>query len=105
MHPKIASHQDLPATKITGPINWESDDAAAVFSVVVSQVVSKSRAIGIGMSGVCKPTTDPGNWSADVEILTGTFQKGGATVYAWASIAQPDGGWEMYPWGRAVELS
>ncbi len=83
-------------------------DAAAVFTVVVSQVVNGGWAIGIGKSDVYKPPppkTGPNDWSADIEMVTGTFEKGGATVYAWASIAQPDGGWEMYPWGRAVELA
>jgi hypothetical protein len=109
MHPKIHSQQTISSKKITGPIgDYEPDDAAAVFTVVVSQVVNGGWAIGIGKSDVYKPPppkTGPNDWSADVEMVTGTFEKGGAMVFAWASIAQPDGGWEMYPWGRPVHFN
>lgn len=109
MHPKIHPHQSLPAKTfpVGGPIDvWEDDDAAAVFTVVISQVVNGSYATGLGRSEVYTPLPGggPKEWTADVKVLAGTFQKGGATVYAWASIAQPDGGWEMYPWGRPVQL-
>jgi hypothetical protein len=49
MHPKIDAHQSLPLTKITGPIgDWELDDAAAVFTLVISQVGTGGWATGIG---------------------------------------------------------
>jgi hypothetical protein len=92
MSPKVYAEQKLPGGsgnfKITGPIGgWDSDEAAAVFTLVISQKVDGGVAIGVGKSRVYK------------------FQPGGATVFAWASIAEDDGGWEMYPWGRPVELS
>jgi hypothetical protein len=108
MHPKIDPHQNLPLKTITGPIdNWESDDGAAVFTLVISQVGNGKVATAIGRSEVYTPQSDggPKQWSAEVTVLGGTFHKGGATVFAWASIAQPDGGWEMYPWGRPVDLA
>jgi hypothetical protein len=112
MIPKVDDEQKLPDSngnfKITGPIGgWDSDEAAAVFTLVISQKVNGGVAIGVGKSGVYKPngTGGPTKWSAPVEVVNGhQFQPGGATVFAWASIAETDGGWEMYPWGRPVEL-
>jgi hypothetical protein len=113
MSPKIKAKQKLPATpadpfKITGPIGgWEPDEVAAVFTLVISQMVNGGVAIGVGKSEVYRrnSSTSPQNWSAAVNVVKGAFQAGGATVFAWASIAEKGGGWEMYPWGLPVELS
>jgi hypothetical protein len=108
MSPKIKRKQSLAGSSgftITGPIGpWEDDEAAAVFTLVISQAVSGGMAVGIGKSQPYYPgATD---WSADVTVLPGkSFKPGGATVFAWASIAEKDGGWEMYPWGRPVQLA
>lgn len=108
MSPKIDHQQNLasggPLT-ITGPIDsWDPDELAAVFTVVISQVVSGGVAIGIGKSDVYMPTAK--DWSANVTVLGGPgFQAGGATAFAWASVAEKGGGWEMYPWGRPIHLS
>jgi hypothetical protein len=34
----------------------------------------------------------------------GRFTDGGAVVAAWASIANTDGGWKMYPWTLPVRI-
>jgi hypothetical protein len=106
MHPKIFPSQGLSANAIGGPIHdWEDDEAAVVFTFVISQVVGGGVAIGIGKSELYYPKAS--EWWAPLVKLEGSpvFQRGGATVMAWASIALDDGGWEMYPWGRPVTLT
>jgi hypothetical protein len=110
MTPKIYPQQTLPAAnspaEIGGPIGkWAPDEAAAVFTFVISQIVGNGVAIGIGKSRTYHP--GDGDWWAPVEMLPNSpaFQAGGAAVMAWASIALDDGGWKMYPWGRPVNLS
>ena len=113
MSPKVYAEQKLAGSNgkftITGPIGgWDGDEAAAVFTLVVSQKVNGGVAIGVGKSRVYKPNASggPKDWTAPVKVVNGhKFQPGGATVFAWASIAEDYGGWEMYPWGRPVELS
>jgi hypothetical protein len=105
MHPKIFSNQTLSTNSIGGPIrDWEDDEVAVIFTFVISQVVDDGVAIGIGKSEPYYPKA--AEWWAPLMKLPNSprFQTGGATVMAWASIALDDGGWEMYPWGRPVNL-
>jgi hypothetical protein len=111
MHPKIDPQQHLTRNSegqfsITGPTGpWEDDDAAVIFTLVISQVAKTGIAVGIGASDPYYPGAS--RWTALAKELpeNPALQPGGALVFAWASIAQPDGGWEMYPWGRPVTLS
>jgi hypothetical protein len=107
VHPKIAPGQAIPTTgsSIWGPIGpWDPDEATAIFTFVISQIVGNGVAVGIGTSEPYYPSDS--QWDGEVTVLPGPgFKRGGATVMAWASIALKDGGWRMYPWGRPVDLA
>jgi hypothetical protein len=113
MHPKIDKVQYIGSNgatslRITGPIDdWENDEIQAVFSVVVSQITSDGKHVVIALGA--NPNSYPngaGDWWSDatVETSVGGFNAGGALVSAWATIANEDGGAEMYGWALPVLL-
>jgi len=60
---------------------------------------------GVGTSDVYTRTGDEDDWDSAVTVLNGgRFSDGGAVVAAWASIANTDGGWKMYPWTLPVRI-
>ena len=95
--------------RIAGPIeDWEDDEFHAVFSVVVSQITSdgKNVVIALGANPDSYPKPTP-RWWSDATVKTtvgGGFTPGGALVSAWATIANKDGGAEMYGWALPVLL-
>lgn len=100
---------DRKTVTVTGPIrDWQPDEAAAVFSVVISQASGNGAGptTAIGSSTVMYEA-DADEWTA-VAHVTGDdmqFHKGGATARAWATIAQPSGGAESYEWTVPTTLS
>lgn len=116
MSPKIYPIQHLqPVTNghmaITGPIgDWDPDAAAVVFTVVVSQVTGTTNgnpaiAMAIGWSGVYTVGGSGADWSATTrQVGSIPLQAGDATVAAWATIAQNDGGSEIYEWTLPVKF-
>jgi hypothetical protein len=110
MSPKINAIQHLPANGklvIKGPIGqWAQNEVGAVFTVVVSQVAANQTIVtGVGTSEVYTEASGAAYWDSDVTVLNGgQFTDGGAVVAAWASIANTDGGWKMYPWTLPVRI-
>jgi hypothetical protein len=116
MSPKIDPIQSLlPATNghmaITGPIGpWDDDAVAVVFTVVVSQIIGNTMpntpiATAIGWSGEYTTGGPGAKWSATTRLIGATaLQLGGATVAAWATIADKDGGSEIYEWTLPVKF-
>ena len=100
---------DRKTVTVTGPISdWQSDEAAAVFSVVISQASGNGvgPAIAIGSSAI---TYEPSqaSWTAQVHVTRNDmqFHEGNATAHAWATIAQPGGDAESYEWTVPTTLS
>jgi hypothetical protein len=99
---------DRKTVTVTGPIGpWAGDEAAAVFSVVISQPTGNGAGptTAIGASTV---TYEPGAgaWTAQARV-TGNgmqFHQGPATSRAWATIAKPGGGAESYKWTDTPQL-
>jgi hypothetical protein len=122
MNPRIDETARLVSAKkvkVTGPINWAAAAApgtpwetAVWFSAVVSQVVSTPAglavvtAIGGGDEVYLNGATPPLTWDVTAERIgaTGSFQVGGATVAAWATIAYSDGGADSYAWTLPVQI-
>ena len=111
MSPKINVIQHLAAggggLVIRGPIgNWAQNELGAVFTVVVSQIAPDDSIVtGVGTSDVYTKASGATWWDSDVAVLNGSsFSDGGAVVAAWASIANSDGGWKMYPWTLPVRI-
>jgi hypothetical protein len=100
---------DRKTVTVTGPISdWENDEAAAVFSVVISQASGNGAGptTAIGSSTVMYEP-DANRWTAVARVTADNMQlrKGGATARAWATIAQPGGGAESYEWTVPTTLS
>lgn len=116
MSPKIHPIQSLAPgpnghMAITGPIgNWDPDAAALVFTVVVSQVTGTTNgspeiAMAIGWSGMFTPAGPGPDWSVTTRPVGAVpLQQGDATVAAWVTIAQTDGGSEIYEWTLPVKF-
>jgi hypothetical protein len=99
---------DGKTVKVKGPIdNWASDEAAAVFSVVISQASGNGGpTTAIGASTLTY-VPKQGKWTAKATV-TGDdmeFHEGNATAHAWATIAQPGGDAESYEWTVPTTLS
>jgi hypothetical protein len=98
---------DGKTVTVTGPIGtWAGDEAAAVFSVVVSQTGNGDGPItAIGASTV---TYEPGQgyWTAEARVTRDAmqFHQGKAKARAWATIAKPGGGAESYKWTVKTKL-
>jgi hypothetical protein len=113
MHPKIDKVQHLggaTAKKFTlwGPIeDWETDELAAVFTVVVSQIGSDGAgvvtAIGANETIYASPMD---RWSAVVATTSKSapLRAGGAMAAAWATISNADGSAEIYYWALPITL-
>ena len=113
MSPKIYAIQHLPppggsgGLVIRGPIGtWAQNELGAVFTVVVSQIAADQSVVtGVGTSEVYTKAGAEDDWDSAVTVLNGSrFADGGAVVAAWASIANTDGGWMMYPWTLPVRI-
>lgn len=112
MSPKIYAIQHLApggsgGLVIKGPIGtWAANELGAVFTVVVSQIAADQSVVtGVGTSDVYTRAGDEEDWDSAVTVLNGgRFADGGAVVAAWASIANTDGGWKMYPWTLPVRI-
>jgi hypothetical protein len=93
---------DRKTVTVTGPISdWENDEAAAVFSVVISQASGNGAGptTAIGSSTVMYEP-DANRWTAVARVTRDSmqFHQGAAKAEAYATIAKPDGGAESYPW-------
>ena len=98
---------DGKTVTVTGPIGpWAGDEAAAVFSVVISQTGNGTGPVtAIGVSTIAY---EPGQgyWTAEARV-TGNgmqFHHGKAKARAWATIAKPGGGAESYKWTVKTKL-
>ena len=105
---KLRLSPDGKTIEVTGPIqSWQSDEAAAVFSVVISQAAGNGGpTTAIGASTLTYVPTS-GTWTAEARV-TGKnmeFHEGNATAHAWATIAQPGGDAESYEWTVPTTLS
>ena len=106
MHPsddqELVLSDDRKTVTVTGPIeDWQNDEAAAVFSVVISQASGNGAGptTAIGASTLTyEPDAD--SWTAEVRMTRNTmqFHQGNATARAWATVAKPGGGAESYEW-------
>jgi hypothetical protein len=99
---------DRKTVTVTGPISdWQNDEAAAVFSVVISQASGNGGGptTAIGSSTVMYEP-DANRWTAVARVTRDNmqFHAGDATASAWATIAQPGGGAEAYPWTDDTKL-
>ena len=112
MTPKVDSllyfSNDRKTVTVTGPIDdWQKDEAAAVFSVVISQASGNGAGptTAIGSSTVMYEP-DANRWVAVARITRDGMQlrAGDATARAWATIAQPSGGAEAYKWTVDTKL-
>jgi hypothetical protein len=112
MHPKIDADQHLsPPFTITGPVDdgkggYDDDLAMAITFVITQDQGDDQVAKGVGKSN--KVYTRGGSdqkWHGEVVMADGTqFQPGTAVVSAFAALVNDDGEWELYPWGRTVNL-
>jgi hypothetical protein len=111
MTPKVDNvlyfSNDRKTVTVAGPIDdWQNDEAAAVFSVVVSQASGNGGpTTAIGSSTVMyEPNAN--RWIAVARVTRDSmqFHQGDATARAWATIAQPGGGAEVYPWAVDTKL-
>jgi hypothetical protein len=100
---------DRKTVTVTGPISdWQNDEVAAVFSVVISQASGNGAGAttAIGASTITYVPNE-GTWTAQAKV-TGSnmqFHEGNATAHAWATIAQPGGDAESYVWTVPTTLS
>jgi hypothetical protein len=99
---------DRKTVTVTGPISdWQNDDAAAVFSVVISQASGNGAAAttAIGSTTVMYEA-GANRWTAVARVTRDSmqFRAGDATANAWATIAHPGGGAEAYPWTDDTKL-
>ena len=106
MTPRVDSllylSDDRKTVTVTGPIDdWQNDEAAAVFSVVISQASGNGAGptTAIGASTVTYEP-DQNRWTAQARVTRNgmLFHQGNATARAWATIAKPGGGAESYEW-------
>ncbi len=111
MHPKINRVQfldpDLRSLTVKGPIeDWEDDDFVAVFTVVVSQIDPDDGVVTAIGAGADVYRRGQSTWDAEAAVADPSthLHEGGAVVAAWATIASPDGGAEMYAWTLPVML-
>ncbi|HEY3764042.1 MAG TPA: hypothetical protein VGL44_02695 [Gaiellales bacterium] len=115
MAPRIDTVQKLGphgrTVFITGPIGgWNPGVLAAVFTVVVSQIEPNgaSAVVAIGESRHTYEYDDPGTeWQATARVISEGargFSVGDATVTAWATYADSDGGGWPYQWTLPVRL-
>jgi hypothetical protein len=113
MHPKIDADQSLTAPfTIRGPVDEEpdspDDDLLMAITFVITQE-SKSGGVvkGVGKSdGFYTQADRHGKWTGQVKLAeTVKFEPGRAHVEAFAAIVTDDGEWELYPWGRWVNLA
>jgi hypothetical protein len=100
---------DRKTVRVTGPISdWQNDEAAAVFSVVISQASGNGAGptTAIGASTITY-VPDEGTWVAEATVTRNNmqFHEGNATAHAWATIAQPGGDAESYEWTVPTTLS
>ena len=125
MNPRIDDTAQLVSVKkvkVWGPINWgpwpaagaaavpgEPYETAVWFTAVVSQVnpgaAGPELVTGIGSEGVyLNGASPPLTWDLTATRIgtAGSFQQGGATVAAWATIAYSDGGASSYAWTLPV---
>lgn len=103
--PKLHLSPNGRTVTVTGPIDggWDPDEAAAVFTVVISQTNGAGIVTAIGASATYEPAA--ARWTATATITNGTpLHVGNATAHAYATIAQPSGGAESYPWTVPTEL-
>ena len=112
MHPKIDKDQHLgPPFKLTGPVDdaaggYDDDLAMAITFVITQDQGGGAVARGVGKSDAIYTQSDNGGkWIGQVKVLeTPKFTAGPAVVSAFAAIVTDDGEWELYPWGRTVNL-
>ena len=100
---------DRKTVTVTGPISdWQNDEAAAVFSVVISQASGNGAGptTAIGASAITYVPNE-GKWTAQATVTRNNmqFHEGNATAHAWATIAQPGGDAESYEWSVPTTLS
>jgi hypothetical protein len=99
---------DGKTVTVKGPISdWQPDEAAAVFSVVISQANGAGATTAIGATTITYLPKKQVKWSAKAKVTDEDmqFHEGNATAHAWATIAQPGGDAESYEWTVPTTLS
>ena len=114
MHPKIHRDQHLgPPFRLTGPVDdatgsYGADDdlAMAITFVITQRQRGGAVAKGVGKGDRIYTQSDSGGaWAGDVRVQGApAFEAGPAVVSAFAAIVTDEGEWELYPWGRTVNL-
>ena len=111
MSPKVCKEQHLKTNGkfvIKGPTDdWDSDESAAVFVVVITQSKTGALAVGRGESVVYQRPPDGKSfiWQADVRHIAGpAFQTGAADVHAWAAVAEGGGLGPLYGCDARVDI-
>jgi hypothetical protein len=112
MHPKIDKDQHLgPPFELTGPVDdgtggYDDDLAMAITFVITQDQGGGDVAKGVGKSKKVYMRGGPdAKWTGTVRQADSTaFEPGPAVVSAFAALINDDGEWELYPWGRTVNL-
>jgi hypothetical protein len=96
--------KDGRTVQVTGPIEWEPDEASAEFSVEIIQPPNGARVSARGQSRRTYYPKDK-RWQA-VARVSGPkpLEIGVAKATATATITLKDGKTETYPWPNTVEL-
>ena len=114
MAPKISKIQhlrsDMRSVDVKGPIGkWEDDALAAVFTVVLSQVTPDGKhvvtAIGRSAQTYTYDDKETTMWTVRATVVgDGDLGEGDATVAAYATYANSDGGSDWYSWTLPTRL-
>lgn len=110
MAPKISRTQILKPNntqvQVRGPIgNWEENARAAVFTAVLTQIDAEANAVtAIGGSDHVYDTGDDTWWVTVNVVGEGQLALGDATVAAYATYVDDDGGSDWYGWTLPVRL-
>lgn len=110
MAPKIFKTQILQANNtkvhVGGPTgDWEGEAVAAVFTVVLTQIDDGDNVVtAIGASSHVYDKTEPEWWVTVNVVGEGQLGLGDATVAAYATYVDDDGGADWYGWTLPTRL-
>lgn len=96
--------KDGMIVQVTGPIEWEPDEAGAEFSVEIIQPPNGARVSALGQSRRTYYPKDTRWWAVARVSGPTPLEPGMAKATATATITLKDGKTENYPWPNTVEL-